>query len=231
SDRRHQMVHRNRNHGQTRQLRFFTGRERTGDEYRPFWVRQPEEVRIHLAVEDVGFQPFQHFGNAGDTHRTVRFADQIVGERRQSFDMVEMEMRQQDVTNLLLLDQPELRADGTRVNQHGSIDEKPAGPALQRSARPIQELVRTVTPQHSDLHERHPVDRSSRWRPPPVIAHTKTENTTPFPPSHEETGGEPGRSPCWTRLHDNDPPPSPIRTIMATPKPMLPRLASPCTVQ
>ena len=79
-------------------------------------------------------QPVQYLGNGGNDDRLINLTDQVIGQRRQLANMIEMEVGQQDHPDTPLLLEVEPRPNCAGIDQHTVINQKPAGTALNRTA-------------------------------------------------------------------------------------------------
>ena len=59
---------------------------------------------------------------------------QVIGQQRQTLDVVKVRVRQQHVTDFALLGLAQPCADGPRIHHAGLVDEKPARAALEEAS-------------------------------------------------------------------------------------------------
>ena len=119
-------------------------------------------------------QAVQDVWNTGYNECGVRFADEIISESREILDVVEVEMRQQDMADLHLLGQGQPGPDGAGIQENGVIDQEGAGSALHGTAVTVEKLIGTMTAQHADFHS-----NSFRLSEAPRVRALATNN--PFP--------------------------------------------------
>jgi hypothetical protein len=149
------MIDSNGPHVEIGHVTFFPHFEGATDKYRTPGIRQREKIRIDLVVEQVRSQAVQNLGGAGEPHRlrdTQHVIDKIVGQRRQTLDVVKVEMGEQHMADLLLFFESKRRSDRPRIDHHRLIDQKPAGPALMGLAASFHELIGSMAPEHTNLH-------------------------------------------------------------------------------
>ena len=120
-------------------------------------------------------EAIQHFRNAGDHERAARFAGEVVGESREILDVVEVEMRKKDVTDLRLLRQGQPGPDSAGIHKDSVIDQQSTGPALHGPAVPIEKLIGTMTAQHADFHTKSLCPNTTRQ-----VRTLATDNSCPF---------------------------------------------------
>ncbi|OGW67585.1 MAG: hypothetical protein A3H49_07855 [Nitrospirae bacterium RIFCSPLOWO2_02_FULL_62_14] len=100
-------------------------------------------------------QPVQNRVDAGEHHRLdgIRFLlHQIVRQRREALDVIEMEMREQDLPNLLLLFETKRRPDRPGIDHYRPVDQESAGPALTGLAVTLQQLFGPMASEHANFH-------------------------------------------------------------------------------
>jgi hypothetical protein len=90
-------------------------------QHRTFCCRDLEEVRIYLVVEQVVTQALYDFANAGNDDRWTALFAEIVREGRQSFDVIEVEVGQEDVPDAGLCFKRELASDRACVEEYGVV--------------------------------------------------------------------------------------------------------------
>ncbi len=86
-----------------------------------------EEVWVHFSIEDMDFQRVQYRWNTGDDDGLIDFSYEIVGQHRQVFDMIQVGVAEQHISNAFLLFQLQSRRHGSRVHHERPVDQKSAG--------------------------------------------------------------------------------------------------------
>lgn len=116
-------------------------------------ARDREEVGIDRCVEDVLFQSRDDFGKSGNRHGCGRVFAEVVGEGREALNVIEMQVRKEDESDLLLLFEEQLCGDGACVEENRAVQEEAAGVAFPAPSARLQPTVRSVTTKDSYLHE------------------------------------------------------------------------------
>ena len=107
---------------------------------------QTEEIRIHNLVEHVRLKPVEHLGNAGNDDGSGSEFCYIVRQQREIFDVIEMQVRQQDMLDAELLLQCQLGTNRSGVQKQDIIDEKTARMARPQILGICDQLIRSMTP-------------------------------------------------------------------------------------
>src|SRR5688500_20058253 len=100
----------------------------------------------------MGLETLEHLCHADERDRRTRVFTQIVAERRQPLNMVEMQMAQKNMPYRSLFIQRQSGADRPGIHHHGVVDKKSTRPGLVKSCLFYPELLRPMTAQHTDLH-------------------------------------------------------------------------------
>src|SRR6266508_2587997 len=119
---------------------------------------QPGKVGEDDVVEDVPAQVVQDFRERMHLDWSFRAAtDQVIGEKRQALDVVEVRMREQDAANLALFRFPQTRTDRPRIQHARLVDEKPARSAFADAAfLLVDRQFGAVTSEDLNDHRRSP---------------------------------------------------------------------------
>ncbi len=73
----------------------------------------------------------QHVGNAGNHYRVTSILNQVICERRQPLDMIEVEMAKQNMPDALLFLEGQRSADRPRIHHDSAIEEESTRAALE----------------------------------------------------------------------------------------------------
>lgn len=121
-------------------------------QYRVLCSGDGEEVRVHIRIEDVAVQALYDFSKPGHDNRSAGVLADIVCQSGKSFDVIEMEMRKDDVTNLFLLAEGKCAGNRPGVEKQGAIQEDAAGVAGEWSVRVFKNAIGSMTAQYFDIH-------------------------------------------------------------------------------